>query len=197
MRNILHVTAATALAFGVGPFCSDLVRAADWTDVGAAGKPAWVDATAERRLRLLPALPGIADKINSLVKGYFGSQGPGLAVGLVLDDGLYYSQGFGFADAQKTHAPDETTIFRAGSLSKVITGSALLTLIDDPARKMALSDKADEDRYLPELKFVCPQFNQPCARGSQQFFLQSLRRGERLRGQLVCWSVTLHRTQWR
>ena len=87
---------------------------------------------------------------------------------MVLDDGLFYSEGFGFADAQKSRVPDENTIFRAGSLSKVITGTALLTLIDDPTRHMSLDDPADGQRFLPELQFVCPQFNQPCQRGSQQ-----------------------------
>src|SRR5205823_727198 len=83
-------------------------------------------------------------------------QGPGLAVGLVLDDGLYYSEGFGFRDKQKTHPPDELTVFRAGSLSKVMTGTGLLTLIDDPTRKMSLDDLADDKKYLPELQYVCP-----------------------------------------
>ena len=69
-----------------------------WTDVGAAGRPAWVRASAERRLRLLSALPGIHDALHDQAQGYFGARGPGLAVGLVLDDGLYYSEGFGFAD---------------------------------------------------------------------------------------------------
>jgi CubicO group peptidase (beta-lactamase class C family) len=169
MSGNIRAAALVGLAVWTGSLFGNPVRAADWTDVGAASKPPWVDAAAERRLRLLPALPGIADNLNSLVNGYFGTKGPGLAVGLVLDDGLYYSQGFGFADAQKTRAPDETTIFRAGSLSKVITGAGLLTLIDASTgrSKMTLDDAADQNRYLPELKFVCPQFNQPCNRGSQ------------------------------
>src|SRR5438874_5318511 len=91
-----------------------------WPDVGVASRPAWVDAAAERRLRLLSALPAIQSTLHSQANAYFGSAGPGLSVGLVLDDGLYYSRGFGFADAQKTVVPDEYTIYRAGSLSKVM-----------------------------------------------------------------------------
>jgi CubicO group peptidase (beta-lactamase class C family) len=105
---------------------------------------------------------------------YFGTQGPGMSVGLVLDDGLYYSAGFGFRDSAKTARPDEYTVFRAGSLSKVITGTALLTLIDDPNVKpaMSLGDLADSNRYLPELKSVCPTFNVACARGAQSLGIQ-------------------------
>src|SRR5205823_11873256 len=97
-------------------------------------------------------------------------EGPGLAVGLVLDDGLYYSEGFGFRDKERIRPPDELTVFRAGSLSKVMTGTGLLTLIDDPARQMSLDDLADDKKYLPELQSVCPaasigQF-QDCTRGA-------------------------------
>ena len=58
----------------------------------------------------------------------------------MLDDGLYYSNGFGYSDLAKTVRPDETILFETGSLTKVITGSALLTLIDRPNSNMALDD---------------------------------------------------------
>lgn len=147
--------------------CSDSAGA-PWTSIGLTQRPPWVSVCAERRLRLMAALPGMEKDIQGDVDKYFGAKGPGLAVGLVLDDGLYYSQGFGFRDAQKAHAPDEITVFRAGSLSKVITGTGLLTLIDDPARHMSLDDPADDPKYLPELEFVCPASPnwQSCARGA-------------------------------
>jgi CubicO group peptidase (beta-lactamase class C family) len=168
MSRSCHLVPVFALATFLGCMPASDSRAADpWSEVGSPTRPSWVQASAERRLRLLSALPAMKDKMHSQAQGYIGSQGPGLAVGLVLDDGLYYSQGFGFADAQKTHTPDENTIFRAGSLSKVITGTGLLTLIDDPARHMSLDDAADDQRFLPELKSVCPEFNKPCQRGSQ------------------------------
>src|SRR5947208_12525369 len=123
-----------------------------WASIGVTSRPMWVSVCAERRLRLLPALPPIEQAMAGDATKYFGGNGPGVAVGLVLDDGLYYNQGFGFRDAQKTRAPDELTIFRAGSLSKVITGTALITLIDDPARNISLDDLPDAPKYLPELK---------------------------------------------
>ncbi len=120
--------------------------ASDWEAIGLE-RPAWVAREAERRLRLLAALPPLADRVKSQADEYFGSQGPRLVVGIMLDDGLYYSQGFGFRDEQKRHAPDETTVFRVGSLTKVFTGTALLVLRD--AGKVALDDLAYE--YVPEI----------------------------------------------
>jgi len=163
-RSAVLVGFAAWAAVALGP---RVVGADGWSDVGASGRPSWVRASVERRLRLLKALPDMHDGLNAQANGYFKSDGPGLAVGLVLEDGLYYSEGFGFADAERKDKPDEDTVFRAGSLSKVITGTALLTLVDDPSRHMSLDDAADADHFLPELKFVCPDFDQPCARGSQ------------------------------
>lgn len=174
MRTTRRASLLVGFGFATCSFFTVLpgVAAADgWTDVGAGSRPSWVRASAERRLRLLPALPAVHDDLEARAKGYLRDDGPGLAVGLVLDDGLYYSEGFGFADAQKKTRPDEDTVFRAGSLSKVITATALLALIDDPSRHMALDDPADAQRFLPELRSVCPDFNQPCARGSQHLGL--------------------------
>ena len=146
-----------------------------WSEVGAPSRPSWVFEAAERRLRMLPALTGIKDSVEKQANAYFGSKGPGMTIGLVLDDetGLFYSQGFGFSDANLKNKPDEYTIYRPGSFSKVITGTGLLTLIDESGKPgglkpMSLDDHADEDRYLPELKSVCPPpVDAPCARGSQ------------------------------
>jgi CubicO group peptidase (beta-lactamase class C family) len=166
-------TKAFALALLASSAAGSAV-AQDWTSVGASGRPSWVPETVERRLHLLPALPGIKDILGAKANAYFGQHGPGMSVGLVLDDdlGLFYSDGFGYSDAARTHTPDEYTVYRAGSFSKVITGTALLTLINDPANKMSLTDWADDQRYLPELKFVCPDFDVACARGGQSLGIQ-------------------------
>lgn len=170
------------------------VESADsgWASFGLSGRPDWVDVCAERRLRLTPVLPAMRTGIQDRVDRYFGDRGPGVTIGLTLDDGLFYSQGFGWRDAPRLLAsgaaaprtrPDEYTVFRAGSISKVITATALNVLIDNPqalavgmAPPMALDDPAEN--YIPELKWVCPRrplifdgklhwlFLQ-CARGSQ------------------------------
>ena len=121
-----------------------------WTQVGPASRPAWVLASTERRLNLLPALPGMKTTMQGQANAYFGAQGPGLSVGLVLDTGLFYSQGFGFADAAKTREPDDTTVYRVGSVTKVVTAATLLTLVDK--KIVTMGDLAVT--YVPELKNV-------------------------------------------
>jgi len=98
-----------------------------------------------------------------------------MSAGLVLDDGLFYSRGFGFSSktASETLRPNEYTVFRWGSLSKVMTATALLSLVDDPQAQhiqpaMTIRDLADDDRYVPELRFVCKTFNVECQRGTQR-----------------------------
>jgi CubicO group peptidase (beta-lactamase class C family) len=153
--------------------------ASPWAAIGLA-RPNWVDVCAERRLRLLPALPGIAQSITQDVNGYFADKGPGLAIGLVLDDGLFFSQGFGFRDLQKRTPPDEMTLFNPGSLSKVMTTTGLLTLVDEPTKNMSLAQSADLPAYLPELKSVCPAgpnpqtLNTSCTHSGNQLKIQLL-----------------------
>lgn len=147
---------------------STQIHAADsWTQVGTTARPTWVDLGAERRLRMLSGIVAAQQNLKTSAGNYLGAKGPAMTAGLVLEDGLFYSQGFGYEDAAKVCAPDERTIYRPGSLSKVITGTGLLTLIDDPAMKMSLEDYADDDRYLPELKFVCKWGDTTCKRGKQ------------------------------
>ncbi len=139
---------------------STIGQASPWKSLGIPSvsvRPGWVDACAERRLRLLPALPALARKIGGEADTLFRSEGPGVTIGLVLDDGLYFSQGYGFSDAAKKRTPDELTIYPAGSFSKVMTGTTLLTFTDEPDAPIALSDKAD--KFLPELDYVCPFFS--------------------------------------
>jgi CubicO group peptidase (beta-lactamase class C family) len=135
---------------------SGTAAAGDWQQIGLDGRPSWVDAKVERRLRLLPALAGIENTLTTQADAYLADKGPGLAVGLVLDDGLYYSHGFGFRDASKTKKPDEQTVFCIGSFTKVFTGTTLLVLRD--AGKVSFADLAS--KYVPEIKDVrdapCP-----------------------------------------
>src|SRR5262249_25447158 len=55
----------------------------------------------------------------------------------------------------KQHAPDEWTIFLPGSLSKVMTATGLLTLLDDPNQNPHLTLDTHADTKLTELGSVC------------------------------------------
>jgi len=143
----IAIASATAV---VASAALPVSAAAQWTEVGTPNRPAWVSVAAERRLRLLPALPAIATTLQGQAAGYFGSHGPGMTVGLVLDDGLFFSQGFGFRDEARQRKPDETTVYRVGSVTKVVTAATLLTLVDK--HKVSMDD--DAVKYVPELKNV-------------------------------------------
>ena len=105
--------------------------------------PAVFQDAESRRSRVDGALPAIDAKLQSAADKM---QLPTLAVGIVLDGELVFAKGYGAG-------VDDSTVFRIGSITKVITGMALLKLRD--AGKVSLSAAAAQ--YLPELaKLVYP-----------------------------------------
>jgi CubicO group peptidase (beta-lactamase class C family) len=75
---------------------------------------------------------------------------PSLAVGVVTDEGLVWFRGFGVRDLAAGDPVTADTVFRIGSITKVVTGMALLALRD--AGKLSLDEPAQ--RLLPELAGV-------------------------------------------
>jgi CubicO group peptidase (beta-lactamase class C family) len=160
----------TLVVFSVLPFllvAHTIAGAAPnpWTQIGAGlhSAPPWVGANVERRLWLLDGMPAVQDQIDADAQNDFQTtKGPSLAAGIVLEDGLYFSHGAGFRDIFKHHVADDTTIYEVGSLTKVFTGTALLTMIDnphgrkDPDAPMSLDDDVQTKGYYPFLSFVCP-----------------------------------------
>ena len=72
---------------------------------------------------------------------------PGAAVGIVHGDELVWSAGVGFADIASRRAPEATTLYRIASITKTVTGTAVMRLRD--AGKLGLDDPIG--RYIPEL----------------------------------------------
>ncbi len=67
---------------------------------------------------------------------------PGLSVGIVHDQELVWSRGFGVADVAEQRPAGPDTVYRIGSVSKTFTATALMLLrdegrlrLDDPVRK--------------------------------------------------------------
>ncbi len=79
---------------------------------------------------------------------------PGVSIGLVVDQELVWSRGFGWADIEKKTRADEKTIYRIASISKLFTATAVMQLRD--AGKLDLD--APVKAYLPwfALKEVFP-----------------------------------------
>lgn len=70
---------------------------------------------------------------------------PGMSIGIVYDQELIWSKGFGFADIDKKVAATPGTIYRIASISKVFTATAIMQLRDQG--KLKLDDPVE--KHLP------------------------------------------------
>ena len=70
---------------------------------------------------------------------------PGIVVGLVYDQELIYSQGFGVANLEQNTPVDENTPYRIASITKTFTATAIMQLRD--AGKLRVDDPVKD--YLP------------------------------------------------
>ncbi|HTQ99556.1 MAG TPA: serine hydrolase domain-containing protein [Candidatus Acidoferrum sp.] len=100
-----------------------------------------------------------ATAVSSLYESFYAKAGlPGLVYGIVLDDKLVYSGGFGYTDlAHKTPA-DAHSLFRVASMSKNFTAVAILQLRDRGL--LRLDDPVS--LYVPEAaNLVAPTADSP------------------------------------
>jgi len=77
---------------------------------------------------------------------------PGLAIGVVYNQELIWSKGYGFGDLQEETPVTPSTLFRIGSVTKVFTATAILQLRD--TGKLRLDDPVT--RHLPDFKIENP-----------------------------------------
>ncbi|HTN08054.1 serine hydrolase domain-containing protein [Agriterribacter sp.] len=75
---------------------------------------------------------------------------PGMAFGIVADDRLIYTGNAGYTNLAKKIPVSSASLFRIASMSKSLTGMAILKLRDEG--KLKLDDEAS--RYIPVLKDV-------------------------------------------
>ncbi len=92
---------------------------------------------------LAGVLPAVEEKIEEQVERY---RLPGVAVGIVRDQELAWSGGFGFADIEGEQLPDEHTLYRVGSITKTFTATAIVQLRDEG--RLSLDDPLV--RHIPE-----------------------------------------------
>ena len=76
-------------------------------------------------------------------------EGPGLAIGIVHDQDLVWSKGYGLADVERKTPVTSATLFRIASISKTFTATAIMQLRD--AGKLRLDEPVAT--YLPWLTF--------------------------------------------
>ena len=75
---------------------------------------------------------------------------PGLAVAVVVDGEIVYERGYGVKHRHQGGAVNAHTLFRHGSVGKMMTGAAVMRLVDQGV--VDLDDPATE--YVPELHFA-------------------------------------------
>ena len=85
----------------------------------------------------------VADAFDREVETFMKARGiPGGALAVVKDRRLVYARGYGLADRDRSLAVRPDSLFRIASLSKPITGVAVMKLIEDG--KLTLDQRAFE-----------------------------------------------------
>lgn len=84
----------------------------------------------------------------SIQKGMRKHKVTGMSVALVDDGKVVWAQGFGYADNVNGRLADANTLYRAGSISKLFTATAIMQLVEQG--KVDLD--APIQKYIPELK---------------------------------------------
>jgi CubicO group peptidase (beta-lactamase class C family) len=80
---------------------------------------------------------------DDVVKEFMSKRGiPGGALAVVKDGRLVYAHGYGWADVKQREPAQPTSLFRIASISKPITGVAIMTLVQDPRYRLFLDEKA-------------------------------------------------------
>lgn len=96
-----------------------------------------------------PDVLGAERLFSAWIEGQIAYRGlPGIAVGVVSDQELVWSKGFGFADIKAKLPMTATTKFRMGSNSKLFTAIAIMQLREEG--KLGLDDPVV--KYLPWFK---------------------------------------------
>lgn len=135
-RSALYpLTLATAAALTAAAGCSSAAPPGpELTSTTQQALTPWTPGPALiTRLQILGRLPLTARKLAGMA--YFkdlppqNGLAPSMSLGLVLNDGLFYSQGFGLTLTGQE--PTGDTLYRIGSLTKLFTAAAVLKYIED------------------------------------------------------------------
>ncbi len=91
----------------------------------------------------------VADRLEAKAASFVKENRlPGAAVGVVHGDELVWSAGVGFADVASRRAPDSSTLYQIASITKTLTGAAIMQLRDEG--RLHLDDPIVA--HIPELR---------------------------------------------
>ncbi|NEO88911.1 MAG: beta-lactamase family protein, partial [Moorea sp. SIO3G5] len=89
--------------------------------------------------------------VNQMTENYI----PGAVFTLVKDDNIIFSKGYGYANLEdKIPVIPNKTLFRVGSVSKLVTSTAVMQLVEQGKLKL----HEDINQYLKEFKIKTDQF---------------------------------------
>lgn len=83
-------------------------------------------AAIDRKTKVLAVLPKVQELLGDRAKAF-----PSMAIGIVIGGELVWSRGYGVRDDDQKDEVTASTVFRIGSITKIVTGLALLKLRDE------------------------------------------------------------------
>ena len=102
-----------------------------------------------------PSIEAVVPALSNRIRQVMARQGvPGLAIGIVRDQALVWSSGFGYADLASARPMDDTTSVGVASISKTFTATAIMQLRDLGA--LRLDDPVAQ--HIPEFTAVKNRF---------------------------------------
>lgn len=105
-----------------------------------------MDQTSDVRIADAPGVRDALIKLDIWLEGQcLKHDVPGLSVGLVHDQELIWSKGYGFADVARNIPATDQVLFRVGSITKTFTATAVMQLVEQG--KLSLEDPVS--RHLP------------------------------------------------
>ncbi len=93
---------------------------------------------------------GLTEKVDSIVLNKMNQYNiPGLSIGIIKNDSIIYTKGYGVRSIKRNTSVTENTIFHTASISKLFTAVAVLKLIEQ--NDIAIDEKLV--KILPELNY--------------------------------------------
>ena len=93
------------------------------------------------------AQQSVQSRVDSIFRRYDNPQSPGCAVGVMQNDRLIYTRGYGMANLEHAIPITPTSIFHVASISKQFTAASILLL----AQQGKLTVDDDIRKHIPEL----------------------------------------------
>ena len=93
------------------------------------------------------AQQSVQNRVDSIFRRYDNPQSPGCALGVMQNDRLIYTRGYGMANLEHAIPITPTSIFHVASISKQFTAASILLL----AQQGKLSVDDDIRKHIPEL----------------------------------------------